>query len=113
MKRKKNSDHTGSEKDEISNQFNANITRDERKLLDDAAEKIDSVDQKNLDAAALDQYDETGELLNEKATISGSDLNVPGSELDDANEKMGEEDEENNPYSLDEENEDNDSNTRQ
>ena len=38
---------------------------------------------------------------------------MPGSELDDDNEKIGEEDEENNPYSVDEENEDKDINTRQ
>ena len=31
---------------------------------------------------------------------SGSDLDVPGSELDDAQEKIGSEDEENNYYSL-------------
>lgn len=30
----------------------------------------------------------------------GNDLDVPGSELDDADEKIGEEDEENNYYSL-------------
>ena len=32
--------------------------------------------------------------------ISGSDLDVPGSELDDEMEKIGSEDEENNYYSL-------------
>ncbi len=37
---------------------------------------------------------------------SGRDLDVPGSEDDDADEAIGEEDEENNAYSLDEENED-------
>jgi hypothetical protein len=31
---------------------------------------------------------------------TGEDLDVPGSELDDADEKIGEEDEENNYYSL-------------
>lgn len=32
--------------------------------------------------------------------MAGQDLDVPGSELDDANEAIGSEDEENNPYSL-------------
>lgn len=32
--------------------------------------------------------------------VSGSDLDVPGSELDDDMEKIGDEDEENNYYSL-------------
>jgi hypothetical protein len=101
------------EQDEVFNQHNTNVTKDERKALDDAAKKINSPDQKNLDSAELDQYDEDGELLNEKTDLSGKDLDVPGSELDDDNEDIGEEDEENNSYSLDEENEDNDINTRQ
>ena len=101
------------EQDEVFNQRNTNVTKDERKALDDAAKKINSPDQKNLDSAELDQYDEDGELLNEKTDLSGKDLDVPGSELDDDNEDIGEEDEENNSYSLDEENEDNDINTRQ
>ena len=101
------------EQDEVSNQLNANVTKDERKVLDDAAKKINSRDQENLDSAELDQYDDDGELLNEETNVSGSDLDVPGSELDDENEEIGEEDEENNPYSVDEENEDKDINTRQ
>jgi hypothetical protein len=32
--------------------------------------------------------------------VSGSDLDIPGSELDDAQENVGSEDEENNYYSL-------------
>jgi hypothetical protein len=32
--------------------------------------------------------------------LSGNDLDVPGSELDDLQEKVGSEDEENNYYSL-------------
>jgi hypothetical protein len=35
-----------------------------------------------------------------KNKLAGDDLDVPGSELDDADEKIGEEDEENNYYSL-------------
>jgi hypothetical protein len=35
-----------------------------------------------------------------KKTSAGEDLDVPGSELDDADEQIGEEDEENNYYSL-------------
>ena len=41
--------------------------------------------------------------MNEKTSanaISGSDLDVPGADADDMNEDIGEEDEENNPYSL-------------
>lgn len=42
-------------------------------------------------------------LLNEKdfeEDISGDDLDIPGAELDDEQEKIGSEDEENNHYSL-------------
>jgi hypothetical protein len=35
-----------------------------------------------------------------EAGVSGNDLDVPGSELDDSDEAIGEEDEENNYYSL-------------
>lgn len=35
-----------------------------------------------------------------KEDVSGSDLDIPGAELDDAMEKVGSEDEENNGYSL-------------
>lgn len=41
--------------------------------------------------------------LNEKdfeEDVSGGDLDIPGSELDDAQEKVGSEDEENNHYSI-------------
>ena len=91
----------------------SNVSKEERKVLSDAVGKTDTTDQRNLDAAALDQLDEEGERLNEKSGLAGDDLDVPGSELDDDNEDIGEEDEENNPYSVDEENEDGDINTRQ
>lgn len=35
-----------------------------------------------------------------KSNLAGEDLDVPGAELDDADEGIGEEDEENNYYSL-------------
>jgi hypothetical protein len=43
--------------------------------------------------------------------LSGNDLDIPRSELDDVNEKIGE-DEENNSYSVDDDHED-DNNTNQ
>lgn len=49
------------------------------------------------DLIALAGSDE--ELRNRK-TVTGEDLDVPGSEDDDANEDIGEEDEENNYYSI-------------
>ena len=93
-------------------QQDANVTKDERKILDDAANKIQTNDQQALEQATLDQVDDEGEPLGEKTPLSGTDLDVPGSELDDADEKIGEEDEENNSFSLDDETED-ESNSRQ
>src|SRR6266496_2382625 len=67
--------------DEIKNSPDSNVTKEEKKALQDAAEKSSNVkDEKNLEEAQLDQTDEEGEPLNEKTDISGRDLDVPGSE---------------------------------
>ena len=49
------------------------------------------------DILLLKQTD--GEIVDEEE-YTGEDLDVPGAEMDDANEEIGEEDEENNYYSL-------------
>ncbi|HEX3164618.1 MAG TPA: hypothetical protein VHQ93_00090, partial [Chitinophagaceae bacterium] len=59
-----------------------------------------TLDDEQLNTAALDSTDDDGEKLNESSDMSGKDLDVPGSENDDADEKIGEEDEENNSYSI-------------
>jgi len=54
------------------------------------------------DTTKLKETEET-EGLNEKEfedDMSGSDLDIPGAELDDALEDVGSEDEENNHYSI-------------
>ncbi|WEK38098.1 MAG: hypothetical protein P0Y53_11375 [Candidatus Pseudobacter hemicellulosilyticus] len=84
------------------------ISDEELDLLD-AAGTTDEDDARIRRSGKLDSFDEDGDPLNEKGfgeDISGDDLDVPGSEADDDNEAIGEEDEENNPYSVDEENED-------
>ena len=40
------------------------------------------------------------EIVNNADKTPGEDLDIPGAELDDVNEEIGEEDEENNYYSL-------------
>ena len=77
------------------------ITPEEIELLDSASDEIDE-DDLQLKRAQLDGTDNEGTPLNERASatdISGEDLDVPGSELDDSDEAIGEEDEENNSYS--------------
>lgn len=80
------------------------ISPEEAKLLDDIdlSSSTDDTDEIELRNEALDKTDKDGELLNEEDPgdeFSGSDLDIPGTEEDDEDEKIGEEDEENNIYS--------------
>lgn len=79
------------------------VSETERRLLDSSANDMPTSDEQSLRRASLDSTDNEGDPLNEgtsSTAISGSDLDVPGAEDDDINEEIGEEDEENNPYSL-------------
>jgi hypothetical protein len=81
----------------------ADVTAEDLRMLDAADQNMDTIDDENLQNAALDDVDEDGEQLNEDSLgndVSGSDLDVPGSGEDDSDELIGEEDEENNYYSL-------------
>jgi hypothetical protein len=81
----------------------SDVSAMEKRLLDESANDMPTKDEQLLRRASLDSTDNEGEPLNEKTSsnaISGSDLDVPGAEDDDTNEDIGEEDEENNPYSL-------------
>ncbi|MBP1652674.1 MAG: hypothetical protein H6Q26_2831 [Bacteroidetes bacterium] len=80
----------------------SNVSRQERQDLYESA-NVTPGDEgaTDLKRAQLDNVDEEGELLEEQTgQISGEDLDVPGSELDDDNEGTGAEDEENNSYSV-------------
>lgn len=80
----------------------SNVSRGERKDLYDSANVTPGEeDADNLRRATLDNVDDEGVLLEERSfDVTGADLDVPGSELDDDNEARGAEDEENNPYSV-------------
>jgi len=77
----------------------SDVTEDEIEALK-RTENMDTEDNENLYRAELDDDDFEGDKLNEEEDFSGDDLDVPGEEEDDADEEIGEEDEENNPYSL-------------
>lgn len=77
----------------------SDVSPDEAEALE-RTENMDTQDNENLYHAELDDEDFEGEKLNEREDFSGNDLDVPGEEDDDANEEIGEEDEENNAYSL-------------
>ena len=79
---------------------NSNVSESERNLLSSTDRPIneEELDRRTL---ALDNSD-GDDLLNEGSDPTkdmGKDLDVPGAELDDENEEIGEEDEENNTYS--------------
>ena len=79
----------------------ADISLEELALLDKAG--ADDKDDQQLENATLDNKDNDGELLNVSSSAddkTGRDLDIPGTEDDDEMEDIGEEDEENNPYSL-------------
>ena len=87
---------SGDEEDEETD-----ISPEELELLD--ASGITGEDDEQLRTAELDNKDNDGELLNVSSSAddkTGRDLDVPGSGEDDDMEDIGEEDEENNPYSL-------------
>ncbi len=81
----------------------SDISARELEDLESSAITTTSKDDVNLKRAALDSLDDDGDPLNEesfKHNISASGLDVPGASDDDENEDIGEEDEENNEYSL-------------
>jgi len=85
----------------VAEEMDASISPAERSLLDESIENSMSIDNNNLKRSALDSTDEDGDLINETtADLTGEDLDVPGAEQDNDDENIGEEDEENNGYSI-------------
>lgn len=81
----------------------ADVTETEKNLLVSAEEDMPVEDDPLLRQAELDSVDNEGDLLNEGSlatSVSGSDLDTSGTDSDDSMEAIGEEDEENNTYSL-------------
>ena len=85
--------------EDIITDQSSNVSKTERELLQQSSESMGSADDEQLKLASLNNTDDDDTPLNEKVNRNGSDLDVPGSEDDDANEDIGEEDEENNYYS--------------
>jgi len=88
------------EDDEIEMDSDTNVTAVEKDLLRKSSADRGSKEEKQLRDAKLDRVDNEGDPLNEGNDLAAEDLDVPGSEEDDADEEIGEEDEENNAYSL-------------
>ena len=87
--------------DENEDDTDSDVSASEIEDLEETENDMPTEDGANLHEAALDDTDEDGDPLNEgssKNKLSGSDLDVPGTDDDD--EEIGEEDEENNDYGL-------------
>lgn len=89
----------------------SNVSNEERRLL--ATADGEPGDDASLRTGLLDSTDNEGTPLNEKSfgegrndEVSADDLDVPGAEQDDQDEALGEEDEENNDYSISDNNDD-------
>ncbi len=81
----------------------ADVSATERTLLRRADEDMPVEDDPRLRQAELDKTDNEGDILNEGSLatdVSGADLDMAGTDADDPMEAIGEEDEENNAYSL-------------
>jgi len=82
----------------------ADVTLEDLHILQSSEQNMDTGDSRNLIHSALDNVDDEGDPLNEDGsiidTLTGEDLDIPGSDDDDIDEQIGEEDEENNYYSL-------------
>jgi hypothetical protein len=90
----------GFDDDELEADEETDVTEEEKELLEQSENSMGTEDDEDRRKATLDNTDNEGVLLNEQNDQSGEDLDVPGSEDDDENEELGEEDEENNSYSL-------------
>lgn len=94
--------NTDQNKDPKKEEMDADISQEERYLMDESMENSISKDNENLRRSALDNTDNDGNLLNEDTEgndLTGEGLDIPGAELDDDDELIGKEDEENNGYS--------------
>ena len=81
----------------------ADIPKADREALERGDNFMPTRDEESLQRASMDNTDLEGETLNTAsfgAERTGSDLDTGGVDEDDANESIGEEDEENNQYSL-------------
>lgn len=83
----------------------ADVTKEDLVLLGDPDKDMDEGDDELTDNKGLDDIDDDGDPLNEAAAdmdSDGEDLDIPGEDSKKArrNKKVGEEDEENDYYSL-------------
>jgi hypothetical protein len=99
-------DTTISSADEEGARVFENDVEDETRIV------MEAEDDEALERAMPDNKDADGDPLNERVNVSGSDLDTAIVDEDDADENIGEEDEENNTYSLGSDSEQDDGGSR-
>ena len=95
-------DNTNMAGNEPANEMDSHISPEERAMLDDSFVNSISRDNERLKKSSFDNTDMEGLPLNDNSfndDFTGEGLDIPGAELDNLNEDIGEEDEENNGYS--------------
>jgi hypothetical protein len=99
--------------DDLRMDRRSNVTREERADLASSGRDDSGEDEETLRTGLLDSTDDDGTPLNEKSfgegrndDLSGDDLDVPGANEGDRDEMPGEEDEENEDYSISENDDD-------
>ena len=104
-------DILGDEDDDLSLDGRSNVSKEERTMLGSIDRRRDDSEDASLRTGLLDSTDEDGAPLNEKSfgnerndDLSADDLDVP----EENDEMTGEEDEENEDYSLSDNNDDDD-----
>lgn len=76
----------------------ADVTKEDLELLGPRDEDLDLNDDELI--RGKDRLDKLEDEEIDRTALGDEDLDIPGTELDDSNEEIGEEDEENNYYSL-------------
>ena len=90
-----------STQEEANNNLPASLQYSPEEDIYNQSKKVQNINPD--DNSVLTNNNETEGVMNEKVfeeDMSGGDLDIPGAELDDRNEEIGEEDEENNYYSI-------------
>lgn len=87
------------DEDSVLMDESTNISDEEKTLLEQTDTQANA-EAEDLRKLKLDKIDDDSSAEQGDPYDMGADLDVPGAELDDDNEDVGEEDEENNSYSL-------------
>ena len=93
-------DDKASETEDFIEGNESDVSDMEKELLEQSVDSMGSDDDLQLRRAQLDKTDEMGVPLNESTDLTGEDIDTTIVDSDNAMEDIGEEDEENNYYSL-------------